>query len=159
MLILDNVDDASFLVQPQTGQANGVYGQSIRPLSTYLPPSRNGSIHITTRNRGMTLKLVAQGDIVDVQPMDKPDAVTLLERKLGLESKGEDIGKLAESLEFIPIAIVQAAAYIRERAPRCSVEQYIEKFHKSDRAMISLLDYEAGQLRRDTDAKNSMTMT
>jgi len=107
----------------------------------------------------MALKLVAHRDIIDVQPMDKPDAVALLERKLGLESKGEDIGKLAEALEFIPLAIVQAAAYIRERAPRCSVEQYIEKFYKSDRAKISLLDYEAGQLRRDADAKNSIIIT
>jgi hypothetical protein len=32
----------------------------------------------------------------------------------------------------MPLAIVQAASYIRNRAPRCSVSQYLRDFRKND---------------------------
>jgi hypothetical protein len=51
--------------------------------------------------------------------------------------------------EFMPLAIVQAAAYISQRAPRSSVQQYLEEFRKSDRKKRSLLNHEAGHLRRE----------
>lgn len=69
------------------------------------------------------------------------------------EDSGDDIAELAAELEFMPLAIVQAAAYISQRAPLYSVRQYLEKFRESDREKTSLLDYEAGQLRRDREAK------
>ena len=37
--------------------------------------------------------------------------------------------------------------------------EYIEKFQKTDRSKTSLLTYEAGHLRRDQDAKNSIIIT
>jgi hypothetical protein len=63
------------------------------------------------------------------------------------------------ALEYMPLAIVQAAAYISQRAPQCTVLQYIEQFHKSDQRKTSLLNYEAGHLHRDQDAKNSIIIT
>ncbi|KAI4205835.1 MAG: hypothetical protein LQ350_000020 [Teloschistes chrysophthalmus] len=59
----------------------------------------------------------------------------------------------------MPLAIVQSAAYVRQRAPRCSVRQYLKDFRKSDRKKTSLLDYEGGQLRRDWEARNSIIIT
>lgn len=83
--------------------------------------------------------------------MDASNAVELLDKKL--ESTGQrndkDHIELVAALEFMPLAIVQAAAYISQRAPRCSVRQYLEDFRKSDRRKTSLLNYKGGQLRRD----------
>jgi hypothetical protein len=104
-------------------------------------------------------KLVEESNIIAVEPMDEGDAVALLERKLGIPRDKNDNAELAAALEYILLAIVQAAAYIRQRAPRCSVRQYIEEFYKSDRRKTSLLNYEAGQLRRDREAKNSIIIT
>src|SRR5215475_6390772 len=60
----------------------------------------------------------------------------------------------------MPLAIVQAAAYISQRAPRSSVQQYLKQFRKSDRKKTNLLNYyEGGQLRRDWEAKNSIIIT
>jgi hypothetical protein len=59
----------------------------------------------------------------------------------------------------MPLAIVQAAAYIKQRAPRCSPQQYLEEFRKSDKRKTSLLNHEAGHLRRDPEAKNSILIT
>ncbi|KAK1807294.1 hypothetical protein LTR12_018360, partial [Friedmanniomyces endolithicus] len=67
--------------------------------------------------------------------------------------------KLAAALEYMPLAIAQAAAYIKKRAPRCSVEQYLVKFEKSDRSKTSLLNANSEELRRDSEAKNSIILT
>ena len=155
MLILDNVDDAKFLVDTQPHDS----GSASKPLREYLPQSQNGSILITTRSREAALKLVEPCDVIAVDPMDEAHALVLFEKKLGVQEDSNDIAELAGALEFMPLAIVQAAAYISERAPRCSVRQYLEQFRKSDRKRMTLLDHEGGQLRRDREAKNSIIIT
>ena len=107
----------------------------------------------------MALKLVEESNIIAVEPMDEGQALALFKTKLGKQSDKTDIAELAAALEFMPLAIVQAAAYIKERAPRCSVQQYIEKFQKDDNAKTSLLSHNGGHLRRDWEAKSSIIIT
>jgi NB-ARC domain len=163
LLILDNADDARWLLENQTTSeavpASESYYRPARPLWEYLPQSQHGSVLVTTRSRSVALKLVEEHDIITVEPMDEAHAVALFERKLSTQSDQKDTVELVEALEFMPLAIVQAAAYINQRAPRCSVREYIEKFQKMDRSKTSLLTYEAGHLRRDRDAKNSIIIT
>ena len=163
VIILDNADDASFLIKnrsvSQDGRVDGIIDDSVRPLISYLPQCPNGSILITARSQDVALKLVEQRDIIMVEPMNLADALALLEKKLGGYKSTEEATQLAVALEFMPLAIVQAAAYISQRAPRCSVHQYLQDFQKSDRKRTSLLDYEGGQLRRDWEARNSIMIT
>ncbi|RDW68062.1 hypothetical protein BP6252_09458 [Coleophoma cylindrospora] len=167
ILILDNVDDASFLVEARgTGkdedeQTNGIESTNARPLVSYLPHCPMGSILITTRSKIAALKLVEERNIISVEPMSKGDALLLFKNKLREHSidDDDDAAELTEVLEFMPLAIVQAAANISQRAPRYSVRKYLEDFQKSDRNRISLLDFEGGQLRRDQEAKNSIIIT
>jgi tetratricopeptide (TPR) repeat protein len=163
VLILDNVDDASFLVKEQsTGQdrrTNSTGSENLRPLVEYLPQCPNGSILITTRSKSAALKIVEQRDIIVVEPMGSADALALFENKLGRHDDGDDTAELAAALEFMPLAIVQAAVYISQRVPRYSVREYLQDFRKSDRKRASLLNYEGGQLRRDQQAKNSIIGT
>jgi tetratricopeptide (TPR) repeat protein len=107
----------------------------------------------------VALKIVDHQDIIKVKPMEKPEAIELLRRKVGLPAETPDILKLVEELDFMPLAIIQAAGYIAHRAPRCSVSQYLEMFQKSDREATKLLDYEAGHPYRDWEAKNSILVT
>jgi hypothetical protein len=153
LLILDNVDDARSLYEASAfghdrlgGDQTGALGEQ---LLAYLPQSQNGSILMTTRSMEVALRLVEQNDIIKIEPMDEEHAVMLFEKKLGKQGDSKDIAELALALEFIPLAIVQAAAYISQRAPRSSVRQYLEEFRKSDRKKTSLLNHEAGHLRRD----------
>ncbi|KAH8760639.1 P-loop containing nucleoside triphosphate hydrolase protein [Hyaloscypha finlandica] len=163
VLILDNVDDTAFLVETprtsQDGQTNSVGSGNLRPLVTYLPQCPNGSILITTRSENAALKLVERRDIIAIKPMSKPDALALLEGKLGRHNDGDDATELAAELEFMPLAIVQAAAYISQRVPRYSVREYLQDFRKSDRKRASLLNHDSEQLRRDWEAKNSIIIT
>jgi len=59
----------------------------------------------------------------------------------------------------MPLAIVQAAAYIFQRVPRYSVREYLQDFRKSDRKRTTLLNHQGEQLRRDREAKNSIIIT
>ncbi|KAF2802858.1 uncharacterized protein BDZ99DRAFT_503579 [Mytilinidion resinicola] len=163
LLVLDNADDAAALSLPasngQKTQASDGDGAPPRYFSSYLPQSKNGSVLVTSRTRSVALQLVEERDIIPIEPMDDAGAQALLQKKLGEKVDKDGIAELADALEFMPLALVQAAAYIRQRAPRCSVRQYLEQFHKSDRKKTSLLDYDGGRLRRDDEAKNSILIT
>jgi hypothetical protein len=105
------------------------------------------------------MKIVDYKNLIEVKPMERSEALELLQRKLAKPGESQESRHLVEELEFMPLAIVQAASYIRYRAPRCSVSQYLRDFQKSEREAIKLLKTEAGQLYRDWEAKNSILVT
>jgi tetratricopeptide (TPR) repeat protein len=163
LLVLDNADEAAALTllacnTPKT-QASSRDGAHPRLLSWHLPRSKSGSVLVTSRTRSVALQLLEERDILSIQPMDDASGPELLRKKLGEEVEKDYTTELARALEFMPLALVQAAAYIQQRAPRCSVQKYLEEFHKSDRKRTGLLDYDGGHLRRDEEAKNSILIT
>lgn len=161
MLILDNVDDAKFLLENQPHCISQCKESSTkpRPLHDYIPRSQNGSVLITTRSKDAALELVGRHDIVVVEPLNQEDALELFRKKLDEPEDRGDIAQLAELLGYMPLAIVQAGAYISQRVPRCSAKQYLEEFRRSDLEKSCLLDNEAECHRRDREAKNSIITT
>jgi hypothetical protein len=117
LLVLDNLDDGAVLSTPEAATLGPPSGnresQFWRPLSAYLPQSQNGSILITTRTRSVADQLVERRDIIPIDPMIDVDARVLLQRKLDGSTSEQDLQELASILEFMPLAIVQAAAYIQ----------------------------------------------
>jgi len=123
LLIIDNVDDARFLLD---GQANGLgkitdLETAARPLREYLPHCERGSILVIMRSKEAALNLVEQRDILTVEPMDEAQAQALFGKKLRVQGHSGDVAELAATLEYMPLAIVQAAAYVYQRALRCTV--------------------------------------
>jgi hypothetical protein len=163
LLILDNVDNEQLLCSysvagkedPISSQTNA----STKPLLEYIPRSRNGSIIITSRTRDVALKMADHKDLIEVKPMEEPEALELLQRKLGQPRGSKEGQQLVNALELMPLAIIQAASYIQNRAPRYSVSQYLRDFQGSDREATKLLQKEAGHLHRDWEAKNSILVT
>ena len=166
-LILDNVDDAGFLVEArrtgQDGQTSSIERGNPRSLVSYFPQCPHGSILITTRSEDEALKLVEQRDIITIRPMSSEDALTLFKNKLEEVDDGSNDGNVAaellEALDFMPLAIVQAAAYILGRRPRFSVQKYLQAFRESDPKRTSLLVYKSQQHRRDREAEDSIIVT
>lgn len=153
--ILDNADNHEFLCSlPAAGQ-----GALVKPILEYIPKSRNGSLIITSRSREAALKIVAYRDLIEVKPMEQSEALQLLQKRLEQPGEDQDRRKLVEKLEYIPLAIAQAASYIRNRYPRYSVSQYLREFQASDREAIRLLKRETVCLDRDWEAKNSILVT
>lgn len=127
ILIVDNIDDDDlFHMHPPNRNA------VTKPLLQYLPSSLPGYIIVTSRSEKVALKIVEYRDLVEIQPMDKSEGLELLPKKLQSDDN-EDSRKLVEELESMPLAIVQAAGYIRSRAPRYSVSRYLAEFRNSDR--------------------------
>ncbi|KAL5087837.1 hypothetical protein Trisim1_007488 [Trichoderma cf. simile WF8] len=157
VIILDSADDSEVLYS--TDQS----GHSKRPLAAYIPKSRNGSIVLTTRNRGLATKLTGGHKYtIDVDTMSEADALTLLEKKMGSPLSPLDAGSakdLVKALEYIPLAISQAAAYIQARGPRSSIEKYLAEFRKSERESTKLLNYEANDMGRDEETSNTVLRT
>ncbi|CAJ2506644.1 Uu.00g078300.m01.CDS01 [Anthostomella pinea] len=158
-LILDNVDDAGFLLEPPSRNEDGQTGHADGRLVDYLPNCENGSVLVTSRSMSAAEDLVEPYSIIQVEPMSEAEAIALVEKKLRPEQDSKNTTALAAALERMPLAIVQATAYISKKAPRYSVRQYLEKFEQSDRKKANLLDYDAGKLRRDREARNSIIIT
>jgi hypothetical protein len=175
LLVLDNADDAGVLSSPpsnsQTSPTDGCTDESggsaiaggsdlQRHLSEYLPPSKHGSVLVTSRTRRAAMQVVEGKDVMLIKPMHDAAAHALLCKKLGDKvDRSNGITELAAALEYMPLALVQAAAYIRERAPRSSVRQYLAEYRESDSRKTSLLNQAASHLRRDKAASNSVLLT
>lgn len=127
----------------------------------YFRRSLPGSIIVTSRSRQAVSNIVEDIDVVVVEHLYADHATVLFRRKLGwkVEFQEHEAEELTGALGFMPLAIVQAATYIRQRAPRVSVPQYLEAFQRSDQDQVSLLLHEAGNHRRDREEKNSILRT
>ncbi|KAL8364594.1 hypothetical protein RB595_003740 [Gaeumannomyces hyphopodioides] len=152
-IILDSTDDGGVFYATN-------HGREGKPLASYLPQSRNGSIVVTTRNRDLACRLTGSyKNIIDIEPMVLADALLLLKKKLGPLRNTDTAKALVQALDLVPLAISQAAAYIQARSPLSSVGEYLAEFHKGERKRTRLLGHDAGDLRRDGGASNAILTT
>lgn len=158
---MDNVDSAEVLFSPPSApeQAHASYGYDLERRIDYFPYCSHGTTLITSRSRGVAKQLAEMRNIVDVEPMDEYLAHELLGKKLHKTSRREDLVALAVSLDFLPLAMVQAAAYINHRAPLCTIQDYLNRLEANDASKTRLLQRDDGDLRRDREASNSIIRT
>jgi hypothetical protein len=155
LLILDNADDINVLYKEGYGDNNSL------ALIDYLPSSCYGSIVLTTRNRKVAVKQ-AGGNIIKIYEMDQADAKKVLEQILiqpHILKEDEATVKLLELLACLPLAIVQAAAFINEN--EISISLYIALYENGEDEAIELLseDFEDRGRYRDKDMKNPIATT
>lgn len=91
--------------------------------------------------------------------MDQGHALALLRKKLGTDLERDDEVELLQTLDYMPLAITQAAAYISQRAPRTTVSRYLQDLLRGDKERASLLKKDVGDSRRDGRASNSIIAT
>lgn len=160
LMILDNADDKNifFNQQPAATSQNPAFQNSTIPLITYLTQtSRRGSILITSRDREAAFRLTYSVEcIADVPYMSKEDAVALLCKKLPNDPSG-DGGRfeLVELLEYLPLAITQAASFISVKRTGMTIARYSKFLH--DQEGILLQDMR--DLRTDPTVPNSVLLT
>lgn len=91
--------------------------------------------------------------------MGQEDALSILRNKLEGSFEQDDAAALVEALDYMPLAISQAAAYISQRAPRATVSRYLNDIRKGDQDRARLLDMDIEDSRRDGKASNSIMAT
>ena len=146
LLVFDNADDKElFRLNPLPSG-----DEYTRPLHYYLPPARNGSTLITTRDKRVAVDLSSEDDLIEILPMKEFEAKELLSQRLRQENRSLTVlnsDKLCKVLEYLPLAITQAAAFIS--GEDITVDKYLEVFHKNDTEMQKLLSEDILDKRRD----------
>jgi tetratricopeptide (TPR) repeat protein len=159
LLILDNADEMN-VFYPKQAHASDRPSSPSTSLAEYVPQCRNGSILITSRNKDAAARLAGgYPRIKGVSVLGEAQALHLLQNKLHDASGSEGAVELLLMLDYLPLAITQAAAYINQRAPRVTIQDYLNNFRRSIENRESLLNQDAGDLRRDHSASNSVVTT
>ena len=156
-MVLDNADDIdTFFARPDSTVTES---ESTLPLKDYLPRSSRGLLLITTRDKRMSERLAGRQASIVVHRMSYPEAQELLksqtERYDSLNT--HDSETLLDALEYIPLAITQAAAFISQNY--ITLTKYMEMFCTNDSEVQDLLDEDLGDLRRDSESQNSIIRT
>jgi hypothetical protein len=159
VMVVDNVDDVETFFPSRKRQRDDVSGDPPTSLAAYLPQSRNGSILVTSRSKDAAASLAGgYNKIKEVLAMDEGEGLQLLRNKLRDPPIEESAVELLRALDRIPLAVTQAAAYINRRT-RITVADYLDEFWGNNKKRESLLNLDAGELRRDKSASNSVVIT
>lgn len=171
-MVVDNADSTDVAFGLHKSKSQIIHGTSVSSedkfskspsIADYLPSSPHGSIVITSRSREVVEGLIEYvDDIFEVNPMSEADAVALLTRKLKKSQSESDpiaLSYLVRQLDYMPLAITQAAAYINQPGSRTSVAVYAEKLALGDADRNRLLTKDIRDPRRDGEASNSIMMT
>ncbi|KAH7304605.1 P-loop containing nucleoside triphosphate hydrolase protein [Stachybotrys elegans] len=143
LLIVDNADDVATLMEP-----GGVY--------TYLPKNGDGCILFTTRT--MEVAQAVADDIVELEEMSEVEAKAFLQKLLPSSSAEEEaITELLRRLTYLPLAISQAAAYMKRN--KTPVSKYLSFFHNADKEAISLLSREFPDRTWYSESRHAVAMT
>ena len=144
LLIVDNVDDIE------------IWNHE---LKAYLPKSQQGYVVCTTRNRRVAVK-IARSNVIEVAEMDEEMAMQLLTKSLMNQeflNSRQDARNLLEQLTFLPLAIVQAAAYINENG--IALSEYLALLEEQEQDVIDLLNEDFDDDGRYEDVKNPVATT
>jgi hypothetical protein len=148
-LVFDNADEAPI---------ESARSFKVVSLMEFLPSSEQGAIVFTTADRKTATKLAPQ-NIVELPKLEKDIAQRMLETCLvKLADEQEEADLLIKELVYLPLAIVQAAAYINVN--KTTVQGYLsllvekkgefaEDLHSESRVVIAatwLISFE--QIRR-----------
>jgi tetratricopeptide (TPR) repeat protein len=168
-MIIDNADDKDiFLSSPSSAaplnmtknKQAGLVGTPTRDLGRLLPQTLNGSCLITSRERSVAVLLaVDHADIINTDSMSDTESLTLLTKKLVGSHEQADAEQLVKKLDFMPLAITQAAAYINANAPRATIPKYLALLAKGDSDRAKLLSENVPDSRRDGSRSNSCIAT
>lgn len=157
LIIVDNADDVDLLFGSGDHESDFSKRTTFR-LADYFPRRKNGSILLTTRNQKIGIKITTVQNVIAVPSMNTSDASNLLSDQLGNEvSSNHDLSALANALENLPLALVQAASFIKSNS--ISPHRYLEIYQSSDKDKVKLLNQNFEDPRRNGQSRNPVTVT
>ncbi len=144
LMVIDNADDAEIFFGSDTATAHGWGGSLDGPavegmLDKFIPICSHGAVLVTTRNKQTGIKLTRGHNLVEVGPMSREESGQLIRKRL----EGDDttdavqMSLLSSRLEHVPLAMVQAAAFIQENS--LTVGKYVRLLEQGDDNLVELL--------------------
>ena len=158
LLVIDNADNIEHW-WPGKYKSGGSLDDPLKNLSKYLPGGlENSHVLITTRDNRVASRLTREAKPIAIQPMSNDEARSLFLSKLGGENSKfdeADVRSLLEELDHLPLAMSQAAAFIKEMG--ISIADYTSAIQGEDAE--EYLDEELDDSRRDEESVNSAYRT
>ncbi|OKL61585.1 hypothetical protein UA08_03266 [Talaromyces atroroseus] len=152
-MIVDNADDQNMLFKNIGSERQQV------TLMDYLPRISHGDILFTTRNRKLAVKL-AGTNVVAISEMDEGAAEELLRKSIidaDILDDSAVTARFLRQLTYLPLAIVQAAAYINENS--ISVGEYLDMLEGTEETVVELLSEDFEDDGRYRESKNPVATT
>ncbi|KEY64848.1 hypothetical protein S7711_10081, partial [Stachybotrys chartarum IBT 7711] len=159
LMVLDNADDMQlFFGAPSTVALSSAESSKADNLSAYLPECRQGCLVVTTRNKQLGVRLAQGQQPVEVTQMNENESVQLLRTKLDdMSTASADLSSLASRLEYLPLALAQAASFIQETC--ITALKYLQLLGDSDKNMVHFLSKEFETVGRDSSAPRAVSQT
>ncbi|KAG8361964.1 hypothetical protein FVEN_g411 [Fusarium venenatum] len=158
MMIVDNADNMQLFFPQQADLPNSKSGEEEDSLAKFIPECVHGTVLVTTRNMQVGSRLLKGKRPIEVGKMDEYEATQLLRQGLHHGDEYlETLLQLSSRLEFLPLALVQAAAFIQENC--ITVDEYLELLNGSEDDIIQLLDEEFEAVGRDSDTPRAVAQT
>jgi tetratricopeptide (TPR) repeat protein len=152
LMIVDNADDPGVFMSGTGGN------QSSPQLFDYLPHSSSGKIIFTTRSRKVAEDLTP-GSVLELTDMDQVEASQLLARRItkqAILNEKNAVNRLLELLTYLPLAIVQASAFINKN--ETTVPEYISLLQQSSTsAELFGMHFEDPTIYREMDSTIAKT--
>ncbi|KAF9894417.1 hypothetical protein FE257_007920 [Aspergillus nanangensis] len=143
LLIFDNADDAEMW----------------STLEQFLPQSEQGRILFTSRHLELAVDLTFS-NIIAIPDMDRDTARQILEKSLiqrDLLNNHTKMITLLEQLAYLPLAIVQASAYINKK--RIDLSTYSALLKETEKEAVKLLSEDFRDPGRYSDIQNPVMTT
>lgn len=153
LLIFDNADDIDMWTVRRADEPGS------KTLEQMLPKSRHGCIVFTTRDRRVAAKLATE-NVTELTEMSEGVARELLRKRLirpGLLDDQEVANTLLDRLTYLPLAIVQATAYINENG--IDLADYLALLNEQDDEVIELLGEDFDDDGRYAEVQNPVATT
>ncbi|KAL5588577.1 hypothetical protein FOBRF1_015105 [Fusarium oxysporum] len=156
LMVIDNADDMQ-LFFPHNDSSK-LKANTESGMSQFIPQCPHGNVLITTRNMQVGSRLTKGKFPIEVGKMDEHEATQLLRQGLQQADETEkDLLELSSRLEFLPLALVQAAAFIQENS--ITVCEYLELLDGSQDDLVELLNEEFETVGRDSDTPRAVAQT
>ncbi|KAE8134120.1 hypothetical protein BDV38DRAFT_286145 [Aspergillus pseudotamarii] len=149
LLIFDNADDMNMWTK----------GSNSAPaLKDLMPRTEQGRMIFTTRNRQLAVKLAPTE--ISISKVDEETGIKMLQMALPGGDLSDDRGTavaLLSQLTFLPLAIMQAAAFVKENS--ISLGDYLTLLQEQEPEVVELLSEDFETEGRYQDVPNPVATT
>ncbi|EEA26901.1 hypothetical protein TMatcc_004815 [Talaromyces marneffei ATCC 18224] len=154
LLVLDSADDLDVFFGKTSSNS---YTEN---LGRYIPHGSNGgTLVITSRDKRVCQRLLGNDSIIEIGPMTESESAHFLASRLPSPQSTltDETHALAMTLDNIPLAMSQAAAFISENGLKLA--EYHSLLLADEFGPLDVLDEDLTERRRDSTAHSSIFQT
>ncbi|KAK3989393.1 short-chain dehydrogenase [Cladorrhinum sp. PSN332] len=153
VMVVDNIDDSRSFFETQISAGKTPWG--------CIPRNSWGTLLFTTRAHDIARRVTNSSPkaFIRILKLEEEDAFRLVQRRMEEGSPQDDklIHKLLEELEYIPLAITQALAYILDHD--ITIGDYLDEYYRNDATKFQLLSFDFTDHGREENSLESVAKT